>query len=387
MRILLLTDGIYPYVIGGMQKHSFNLCKHLIHKGIKVCLVHCVPKGDKIVKEEEVYKVMDLNYTEQRLLEVHCLEFPKPGKFPGHYIKASYDYSREIYKRFESRLGEFDFIYTKGFSAWHLLKMKEKGKKMPPVSVKFHGYEMYQEIPGLKNKLVQYLFKVPVRWNNRKADYVFSYGGKITKLIYDLGVPESKVIELPSGIDSSWLRSGPKEDADTVNFFFIGRYERRKGIEEINQAVSRLKDKYPQNKFHFIGPIPEDRRISSKNGNVLYHGKIMEFEGITNVMDQCQILLCPSYSEGMPNVILEGMSRGLGIIATDVGAVSSLVNDQNGWMIPKGDSNALYQTMKDIIERGEIGGKGEASCQRIENEFLWEKVIEQFIVKVSSIVD
>ena len=47
--------------------------------------------------------------------------------------------------------------------------------------------------------------------------------------------------------------------------------------------------------------------------------------------------MCPSYSEGMPNVIMEAMSRGLAIIATDVGAVSKLVDEENGWLInPRG---------------------------------------------------
>ena len=50
-------------------------------------------------------------------------------------------------------------------------------------------------------------------------------------------------------------------------------------------------------------------------------------------MDNCDILICPSYSEGMPNVILEGMSRGLAIITTDVGANELLVSNENGKLI------------------------------------------------------
>ena len=49
--------------------------------------------------------------------------------------------------------------------------------------------------------------------------------------------------------------------------------------------------------------------------------------------DSCDILLCPSYSEGMPNVILEAMSRGLAIIATNVGAIRLLVSEDNGVLL------------------------------------------------------
>ena len=42
MKVLMITDGINPFVIGGMQKHSANLAKHLTLSGCKVTLVHCV---------------------------------------------------------------------------------------------------------------------------------------------------------------------------------------------------------------------------------------------------------------------------------------------------------------------------------------------------------
>mgnify|MGYP000917428566 FL=1 len=40
MKIALITDGIWPYVLGGMQKHSFYLCKYLAQNGVQVTLVH-----------------------------------------------------------------------------------------------------------------------------------------------------------------------------------------------------------------------------------------------------------------------------------------------------------------------------------------------------------
>ena len=40
MRVALVTDGIFPYVMGGMQKHSYYLCKYLVRMGVKVDLYH-----------------------------------------------------------------------------------------------------------------------------------------------------------------------------------------------------------------------------------------------------------------------------------------------------------------------------------------------------------
>jgi hypothetical protein len=42
MKILLLTDGIFPFVMGGMQKHSYYLAKYLDKEVVDVTLAHCV---------------------------------------------------------------------------------------------------------------------------------------------------------------------------------------------------------------------------------------------------------------------------------------------------------------------------------------------------------
>jgi glycosyltransferase involved in cell wall biosynthesis len=54
------------------------------------------------------------------------------------------------------------------------------------------------------------------------------------------------------------------------------------------------------------------------------------------------LLVLPSRSEGLPNVILEAISFGVRVVAADVGAVRDVITDRNkGWLVPSGDPNAL----------------------------------------------
>ena len=48
MKIAFLTDGIYPYVLGGMQRHSTNMIKHLVLHGADVTLFHAINNGCEI---------------------------------------------------------------------------------------------------------------------------------------------------------------------------------------------------------------------------------------------------------------------------------------------------------------------------------------------------
>ena len=93
MKIAILTDGVYPYVIGGMQKHSFYLTRFLSDLGADITLYHCVSKGEKIPSEEQVKE--DLKISNESFKSV-CLEFPQAGHLPGHYIKENYFYSTQM---------------------------------------------------------------------------------------------------------------------------------------------------------------------------------------------------------------------------------------------------------------------------------------------------
>jgi glycosyltransferase involved in cell wall biosynthesis len=375
MNLLLLTDGIFPYSIGGMQKHSFNLAKYLLKTGHTITLVHCVYNDDILPESDEVIAQLE---GDAKNLFVITLRFPVINSLPGHYLKESYLYSKMVYDKVVERLNSYDFVYAKGFSAWYLLEMKSKGNPCPPVGVKFHGYEMYQPTKGLKAKLDAYLLREPVRWNNLHADYVFSYGGKVTQLIENLGVDSHRIIVIPSGIDDDWIRNEVSETvgSSTRNLLFIGRFEHRKGVNELHDALKTL----IHNKnfvFHFIGPIPEEKKLIHER--IIYHGKIMNKQQMVSEIDNCQVLVVPSHSEGMPNVILEGMARGLAVVATDVGAVEQLVSSENGIVIPPRNPKAIADAILKILQMKDehLMSMRVASLRKVKERFLWNKIVKE----------
>jgi len=374
VKLAILTDGIYPFVIGGMQKHSYYLARFLTGLGVDVTLVHCVPHGKPLPDEAEVKAKLEI--AEDAKFRSICLHFPQAGSMPGHYLKESYAYSVKVRAALGEALHGFDFIYIKGYAGWDLLRQKERGKKLPPLGVKFHGYEMFQQAPSFKVKLQHWLLRGPTKYNNKFADVVFSYGGYITPLVQQIGVPAERIIEIPTGIEASWVRDEVPASGDKRKFLFIGRFERRKGVEELNSVLEKLagRDDF---EFHFVGPIPPTRHIQSEA--ITYHGKVMEKDKLQAIVDDCEVLVTPSHSEGMPNVIMEGMARGLAVIATDVGAVPSQVDEGNGWRLTPGDAEVLETAMLEAISMDgtALDQKRQASQQRVLDQFTWEQVSAQ----------
>jgi glycosyltransferase involved in cell wall biosynthesis len=81
----------------------------------------------------------------------------------------------------------------------------------------------------------------------------------------------------------------------------------------------------------------------------------------------------------MPNVILEGMSRGLAVIATNVGAVRALVNNENGYLIDALNEGQLRTAIEKAAAAGHQDAyeKGSKSLQMLNDRFGWDKIAEE----------
>ena len=376
MKISLFTNGIYPYVMGGMQKHSYNLAKYFAQNRIYVDLYHYVqfdqPLADRLIgfSDEELKFINNI-----------CFHFEKPGRYPGHYVLRSYNYSKKIYKSFLNKKN-VDFVYAQGFTGWYYTIQKKKDLSLPPIAVNFHGLEMFQKSPTFYENLKHLIFKLPVNYISKSASFNYSLGGKLSTILKNLA-PNTKIIERPNAISEDWLFEPSISKENKVRkFVFLGRYVRHKGIQELTRVIKNLSLSYDF-EFNFIGPIPKSKKII--NNKVIYHGEIKDETGdaleIKEILRDSDYLVCPSYSEGMPTVILEAMASGCSIIASDVGAVQSMVDETNGWLITAGNQEELQKTILKaiIIEDKDLKQKKENSIQKVKKNFTWDIVISSTI--------
>lgn len=378
MRILILSDGIPPFVMGGMQKHSKLIAKYLAESGHEVILYHYADRNIDLAEQQAGFggKALE-NLTFRSFL------YKDEGWMPGHYLRAQKQMSQQYLDALQE-LVHIDFIYAKGFMAWRLLEARNELGISTPVGVKFHGMNMFQKQPDWRGELLKYMLRPPVRKIMRMADVVFSYGGRITDVIEGAGLDRTKIIEVPSGIERSWLRDEAdiEQKNGTKKFLFVGRYDRLKGLPELYQAISKL-DTESSWFLTIVGPIPESRHLA--HPNVKYLGEIRDENALRQVYDQHDILICPSISEGMPNVIIEAMARGLAIIASDVGASAMLVKSDNGRLTQPGDSVSIVKTMQELIEMStsDLLVLKQTSQRRIREEFLWENIVSVLVSEIT----
>ena len=89
----------------------------------------------------------------------------------------------------------------------------------------------------------------------------------------------------------------------------------------------------------------------------------------TELLKQSDILVLPSYNEGLPIAILEALSYGLPVISTNVGSISEAVIDgTNGFLYTPGDVDKLAMNMKQIVEAPNLWNKFSSESRNIAEQ-------------------
>lgn len=377
MKIALLTDGIFPDVMGGMQKHSYFLAKFLSRSGVEVDLYYTSPDAS--------LETIQNRFTEdeKKLIQFYRVDFPKSIRLPGHYIRSSWKYSQQLYQLF-LKLDAPDLVYAQGLTGWAFADAIKRGKLITPLLTNLHGLEMFQPALNTRTKLEQSLLRGPARFIIQHSDYTYSLGGRLTEILEKF-VPENRIIVQSIGLDASWLGneiSAPEKKNHSTRFVFVGRNEARKGLQYLFEAAGSFDD----HKTHidFVGPIPPREQISSPM--FTYHGAISDEDQLKKILDNSDVLLCPSLAEGMPTVILEAMARGLAVIASDVGAVAELVSSKTGWLIEPGNVGELASAMNAACVDSSLEQKKSAAQQLIRSRYTWESVVKDTIAGFEEIL-
>jgi len=110
------------------------------------------------------------------------------------------------------------------------------------------------------------------------------------------------------------------------------------------------------------------------SGLILLHGELT-LPQVAALLEQADVFVQSSLSEGLPNVVLEAMASGLPVVATDAGATRDAVTDGvEGFVVPLRDPSAIAAALRNLwLDPGLRERMGRAGRARVEREFSRER--------------
>ena len=190
------------------------------------------------------------------------------------------------------------------------------------------------------------------------------------------------------GLDLDEYNYQPIETTDLpINFLFIGRMLKEKGIHDFIAAAKMVKQIYSEVQFTVLGAIDSsnpgalqqselDRLVSLNIIN--YPGQV---DNVQKWIGDSHVFILPSYREGVPRSTQEAMAIGRAVITTDVpGCRETVIDGVNGFLVEKWNSQALGEKMIYFIEHPEeIEKMGHESYKMAQEKFDANEVNERLL--------
>ncbi len=176
------------------------------------------------------------------------------------------------------------------------------------------------------------------------------------------GFPADKVVSIPTGVSPAFfrVRRNPGArikyglDKDSIVIANVGILRSVKGHEVTLRAVKGVTDAFPGAKFLIVGDGPRRKALESLvntlkiSEHVIFTGFI---EDIPEVFSFTDVAVLSSWSEGLPQSILQAMAAGVPVVATEVGGVPEVIkHEKTGILVAPGDHEALATGVIRILE-------------------------------------
>lgn len=204
------------------------------------------------------------------------------------------------------------------------------------------------------------------------------YGSGLTS--YKLETEQRVVVIDGTGVDLSVFENTTFKH-NKVSFLLIARLIKDKGIYEYIRAATILKKRYPWVEFRLLGPFDTNPTAISETQIKAWHNSgVIEYLGETKdvrpFLADTSVYVLPSYREGTPRTVLEAMAMGRPIITTDApGCRETVIEGENGFLVPIKDEQALAKVMERFIQEPELIGKmGKRSREIAEEKFDVNKI-------------
>lgn len=373
MNILILNYE-FPPVGGGASTASCNLAKQFVKQGNNVDVLTCRIAGQAAVESLEgvtVYRVASIR------------KGPHDASLFGAftYLITAYLKLRKLVSLKQYDYAIFFFAVPTGILSFYWRK-----KTNSPYIICLRG----SDVPGYDKgaKLVNFIHCVikPITQRILKNAYKVIANSSSLRALALESFSDIPISVITNGVAHAKFKPDKnKNDAvKKINTLCVSRLVKRKGINYLLHALKCSET--PNLKLWLVGSGPDENNLHQLAEQLGVQDQV-EFLGqqsaeqLAVLYSRADFLVHTALTESFSMTLLEAMSAGLPIIASDVGGIPELVEDNvNGILFPVGDVAALSSAINTMcIDEGGRVKYSENNRAKILDAFTWEHISAQYL--------
>lgn len=328
------------------------------------------------------------SHIDPRRVEYHIGAFVSGGKHPlvegaqarglnVHVIQDQRGISSALVDRVVELMDrlDIDILHTSEFRS-NVVALMCRRRRAVKLACTVHGW--------IANDLRGRVFRVLDKTVLRSFDAVIMVSQATRRLVPRWWLPDRRVEVLPNAlvlgvyareiVESSRAKRVTSAGATLLN---VGRLSPEKGQDVLLRAVAALAPRYPQLKLKFagIGPMEVQLRALAAALGIADRVEFLGYiEQMPKLYAQIDLVVQSSFTEGMPNVILEAAYLRVPIVATAVGGTAEVIEHaKSGWLIPPHSLEALTAGIERYLrDPDEFARMGDAAHARVCAEFSFD---------------
>ncbi|MFX1537033.1 MAG: glycosyltransferase family 4 protein [Promethearchaeota archaeon] len=389
MRVLLVSLCFFkvpPRKGGGVDYHTYKLANALAELGCKVHYI--VDVADGAIFHKNVV-----------LRQAECPSLPLRVSFlswiRNHFVANMFAFKSALSALIHES-SDFDIIHAHGNLSNLLISLFKKN--IPLVYTVHNPPPWLCAYPSSSERLIRIAaHKVVDEPCWRRANRIIALSKALKSGIMNWGIPAEQIDVIHNGADVDVFTPGLSYRNEVQKKFrlknpyclFVGQLTRRKGVNYLLRALV-----HSNINCVIVGEGHERKNLMllakglGISNKVLFTGAV-SFEDLRRLYAGASFFVFPSVAEGMPLTILEAMSSGLPVIATNIPGTDEVVRENyNGFLVPPRDVEALRSRIQVLTDNREFCKKmGDNARRLVMREFSWRSTAEKTVEVYQKMLD
>lgn len=356
---IIINQPRSSYFVGGGEMISFDHALNMYKLGNEVYFFTIDPKSIGLD-----YSIRYLDFYKKYNNKIHFIELEqnssikyiydiKPGEDRCRWNVESIFYNHVLYDYLKSDNKHYDVIFS------------------------YYNLDAVFVPNELIDKNILYLCGVPKTQNDYQGSFLYAYD-KVIAISDDTKESWKKyaingINVISTGVDTELFDINNNKEHESINLLFVGRLISRKNVDLVIKAYKELKKDYDIT-LTIVGDGPEIDNLKKISKDCIFTGVVNNTYDYYNNSD---IFISPSeYGEGLQGTILEAMSCGLTVVATDTKITSELLNDNRGVLVNPNVDSVIDGIKKAILIRD---NNALSNRNYIVENYSWETKVKELL--------